>query len=180
MRHVQVINRDNAGELAEMVRFGLLFRANRVNFKLASLHGGTEACAITVAQRQWLKEEGIEEARHLAANLGVRTNLHLFQDQITSANNPGVTTDMDQIGCYMGFLYSRITVDGEVLFCCDSDSRVAELEDGPFPELWFGDKWQALRERIGAKNWFPGCRRCGKYEQNIEWRRRGDESNPHH
>ena len=81
VRHVQVINRDTAPEVVEMVRFGRLFSAQRVNFKLASLAEGTQDCAITEEQRSWLLDEGIPAARALAETLDVNTNLDLFERQ---------------------------------------------------------------------------------------------------
>ena len=82
VRHVQVINRDTAPEVVEMVRFGRLFSAQRVNFKLASLAEGTQDCAITEEQRTWLIDEGIPAARALAETLDVNTNLDLFERQV--------------------------------------------------------------------------------------------------
>jgi MoaA/NifB/PqqE/SkfB family radical SAM enzyme len=79
VRHVQVINRDTAAEVPAMVRFARLYSADRVNFKLASLSGGTEGCAITEEQRTQLLAADIPEARRLSATLGVRTNLDLFE-----------------------------------------------------------------------------------------------------
>jgi MoaA/NifB/PqqE/SkfB family radical SAM enzyme len=56
VRHVQVIDTHTAPELVEMVRFAYRFRADRVNFKLASLRDGTEVVGATAAQRLWMSE----------------------------------------------------------------------------------------------------------------------------
>jgi MoaA/NifB/PqqE/SkfB family radical SAM enzyme len=170
-RHVQVIDRHTAPDVVRMVSFGRRFQAQRVNYKLASLAHGTEAAAITEEQRRWLVEEAVPKAKAEAARQGVHTNLHLFEQQLANVDAL-TTTDMDAVGCYMGFVYTRVAVDGTVLFCCNTEVEVGHLADGPLDELWTGDAWQRLRERIARHEWFPGCERCGKYEQNVKWSER--------
>lgn len=171
-RHVQVINRDTAPELVEMVRFGGLFRAQRVNFKLASLYGGTQACSITDDQRAQLALD-IPRARDLATALGVGTNLDLFEQQLTaSTRSERHTTPVDQTGCAMGHVYTRIAVDGAVIFCCNTQVQVGSLAEHTLAELWWGDRWQSLREHLAAGRFFKGCEVCGKYEQNRTWSQR--------
>lgn len=169
-RHVQVINRDNAFELVEMVRFGKQFGADRVNFKLASLDGGTEASAITKEQRTWLTDVALPAARALALELDVATNLELFERQLAAVDEGALaTTPMADIGCLMGYVYTRITVSGDVLYCCNTEVRVGSLADAPFAELWRGEAWQRLRGRLRRGEYFRGCERCGKFEQNVKW-----------
>lgn len=176
-RHVQVINRDTADELVEMVRFGKLFRADRVNFKLASLYAGTESCALTTEQRDRLIDEDLPAARALAETLGVATNLDLFDRQLRADRDQrGTTTDMAAIGCSMGHVYTRITVDQEVLYCCNTRVQVGSLTDATLPELWWGERWQQLRERLADGRFLPGCEVCGKVEQNATWARRRQET----
>jgi pyruvate-formate lyase-activating enzyme len=186
VRHVQVINRDTAAEVPAMVRFGGLFKAARVNFKLASLAGGTEACRITDDQRAWLRAEGVPQARALAAELGVATNLDLFAAQLAAGApmpdldggdldldaDPSATVPIAEVGCFMGHVYTRITATLDVLYCCNTAVRVGSLADERFATMWTGPAWQALRDRLRAGDYFPGCERCGKFEQNLAWRAR--------
>jgi len=177
LRHVQVIDRHTAPEVVDMVRFGKLFSADRVNYKLASLAEGTQAVIITDEQAAWLVDEGIPAARALAAHLQVHTNLDLFERQVRAhLGSTQTTTPMDEVGCAMGHVYTRVTVTGDVLYCCNPAVRVGSLDDAPISALWSGPRWQALRERIARHDWFPGCERCGKFEQNVKWRRRLDDS----
>lgn len=174
-RHVQVINRDTAPDVPAMVRFGQRYEADRVNFKLASLRGGTEDCAVTAEQLDWLVREAVPAATDEAERLGVRTNLHLFARQLAAAQageEGRTTTDMTGIGCAMGFAYTRVAVDGTVLFCCETEIPVGHLDDGPLEQQWTGPRWQAVRDRVGRGEWFDGCARCGKVEQNVKWAER--------
>ena len=167
VRHVQVIERDNASEIIEMVRFARSFRADRVNFKLAALHSGTEACAISEDQRDWLLTEGVGRARGAAAELGVRTNLDLFETQLRTGGRS--TAPSSAIGCSMGYVFTRITVDLDVLFCCNVNVRVGSLRDAAFCDLWWGARWQHLRDELRAGHFFRACDQCGKLEQNARW-----------
>ncbi len=173
VRHVQVINRDTASEVVAMVRFARRYRADRVNFKLASLYDGTETCAITADQRGWLIAEGLPQATATADALGVSTNLALFGRQLAAAKTDiRATVPIEDIGCFMGYAYSRITVDHEVLYCCNTEVRVGSLREDPFSELWYGERWNKLRKALAAGHWFKGCDKCGKLEQNAKWSER--------
>ena len=72
----------------------------------------------------------------------------------------------------MGYVYARVTVDLDLLFCCDTELRVGSLRDRPFAEWWYGAEWQDWRKRLAAGRFPLGCQRCGKYEQNRKWRAR--------
>jgi MoaA/NifB/PqqE/SkfB family radical SAM enzyme len=176
VRHVQVINRDTAPEFVEMVKFGAQFHADRINFKLASLAGGTETCRITDEQRRWLGDEAIPRARQLAAELRVTTNLDLFGSQVAAADadeaDESATVPIGDVGCFMGYVYTRITASLDVLYCCNTEVKVGSLADARFAELWRGDAWQALRDRLRRGDYFAGCERCGKFEQNVAWSKR--------
>ena len=172
VRHVQVINRDTAPDFVDMVRFGASFKADRVNFKLASLYGGTETCRITDAQRAQLLEDA-PRARALASELGVATNLNLFERQLVAGeDDDSATVPIESVGCFMGHVYTRITATLDVLYCCNTEVRVGSLADAPLSALWRGDAWQAMRARLRRGDYFAGCARCGKFEQNVTWSER--------
>lgn len=160
-KHVQVICRHNAHELPEMVRLAHRYNALQVNFKLASLKDGTEAVRITEEQRRTLP---IEPARQVARELGVATNLDVFESQVRAGG--ARTADIRSVGCFMGHYYSRVLVDGTVLYCCNVEVKVGKL--GRFSELWNGPEWNALRRRLRAGDYFESCHQCGKLNQNVK------------
>ena len=181
-KHVHVINAQNFHQLESMVEFAVAYPARRVSFKLASLGHGTEATALTPSQQLELRDRLVPAARALARARGVTTDLADFALQIT----PGSlrTTPLAQVGCYMGLLYSRVTVDAEVLFCCNTEVSVGTWGGGAsWADLWSGQRYQDLRRQIRARRFFPGCEQCGKLKQNLRWSRRlraarGDASTP--
>jgi len=181
-RHVQVINEHTAPEVVQMVKFGQIFGANRVNFKLASLEGGTQSCAIRPEQREALLGGQLDQAAALADRLGVPTNLPLFRRQLEAdAAHRGATVPIAHTGCFMGYVYTRISVTGDVLYCCNTQVKVGQLGDQPLTDMWNGTRWQTLRGLLRSGVTFSGCERCGKFEQNAKWSERvrayaGDEA----
>lgn len=165
-KHVQVINRDTADEIPEMIRFAARYNAAHVTFKLASLGGGTEACAISERQRRDLLERLIPLAREEAARLGVDANLDVFAAQLSAGGL--ATAPIAETGCFMGWHYARVTVDGTILFCCSTEIPVGHLDDGSFADQWFGPAWDDVRARIQSAAYYPGCAQCGKFNQNVK------------
>lgn len=169
-KHVQVVCRTNAHELADMVRFAHEHRAASVTFKLASLRDGTEAVRVTEEQRAELVGAGLPRARALARELDVATNLDVLARQL--ATGGAETAPIAEVGCFVGYAYSRVTVDGTVLYCCDPEIAVGNLDTARFSELWEGPRWAALRARLRRGEYFPRCGQCGKLTQNVELRAR--------
>lgn len=165
-KHVQVICGCNAHELSAMIDQADHFDAEQVNFKLASLRNGTETAAISPAQREALLNHDIAAARARADELGVTTNLDVFEQQVRAGGE--ATAPISDVGCFLGYHYSRVTVDGTVLYCCNTEVEVGRLADQPFSALWRGPAWQALRARLRAGQYFPGCHQCGKFNQNVK------------
>lgn len=174
-KHVQVINNQNFHELSDMVRFAARWPVRRINFKLASLRRGTEAVALRSDERRRLADELVPEAMALAESLGVATDLPAFAAQVRAhADGDGTrTAPIEEVGCYMGFVYARVTVDQEVLYCCNTRVSVGWLRDGvTFGALWDGPRWQAWRNKLHARRYPAGCDQCGKFKQNVKWSER--------
>lgn len=168
-KHVQVINRDNAHELPDMVRFGAARRAKRVNFKYASLAHGTQAVACPPELVRRLTDELIPESLALARQLDLDTDLEAFARQV-SASPSHATAPIAEVGCFMGFLYARVTVSGELLYCCNTRLGVGHLDaPGGIARAWSGPAWQAHRDSLRAGRYFPGCDQCGKFKENLKW-----------
>jgi MoaA/NifB/PqqE/SkfB family radical SAM enzyme len=164
-KHVQVICGVNAHELVAMIEQAHAFAAAQINFKLASLRAGTEAVQISGAQRATLLERDVPAAIERAAALGVVHNLDVFAQQLRAGGE--ATAPIAEVGCFLGYHYSRITVEGTVLYCCSTEVEVGHLRDG-FAALWRGPAWTALRARLRAGQYFAGCAQCGKFNQNVK------------
>jgi MoaA/NifB/PqqE/SkfB family radical SAM enzyme len=166
-KHVQVIADTNAHELVAMVEFAANYSASQVNFKLASLQAGTERCRIEERQRDKLLSKDIAAAQGRAKELGIETNLAVFEQQLSAGGE--ATASIAEVGCFMGYAYSRVLVDRTVLYCCNTDVVVGQLAPSAgFGELWRGEAWSALRERFHRGDYLESCRQCGKFNQNVK------------
>ncbi len=165
-KHVHVICETNAHELCDMVQLAARFPATQVNFKLAGLHSGTEAVRLRDDQREHLLGGDLAAATELAGALGVKTNLDVFEAQLRAGGAD--TAEISAVGCFMGTVYSRVLVDGTVLYCCNTEVVVGRLGDAPFSQLWYGPEWAALRQRFRAGHYLESCRQCGKLNQNVK------------
>jgi len=169
-KHVQVICGHNAHELVDMVRLGQRYDAARVNFKLAGLKAGTEAVRISPEQRRELIEVLVPAAQDEALKLGVTTNLDVFERQLSAGGE--ATAPISEIGCFMGYVYSRILVDGTVLYCCNTEVEIGSLQEARFHELWRGERWEAWRARFRKGDYLESCNQCGKINENVKLSRR--------
>lgn len=167
-KHVQVINAQNYRELVDMVHFARRYPVKRINFKFASLANGTEAVALSPDQKAELLGDLVPRAMAFAHAYKIDTDLDAFAAQINPDGHS--TAPIEDVGCFMGLLYSRITVQGQVLFCCNTKVQVGAL-DGPgsFEGLWRGAAWQSRRQSVRAGRYFEGCDQCGKFKQNWKW-----------
>lgn len=167
-KHVQVINSQNFHQIEDMVRFAQVWPAKRINFKFASLVNGTEACALTPAQKHSLRDEYIPRAKAISVFSGIPTDLAEFSTQIDPESHR--TSPIGQVGCYMGTVYCRITVDLELLYCCNTNISVGFIDrENTFLDLWMGDRYRELRTQLAENRFFPSCQQCGKYKQNVKW-----------
>jgi MoaA/NifB/PqqE/SkfB family radical SAM enzyme len=155
---VQVINAVNAHELVEMVELAAQV-GGRCSFKVGDVPKGTERFALTPSQRTRLLEELIPQAKARAKALDVRHNLKAYEAALKGEAQAVVP-------CFAGYLYSRVAVDGRVFFCC-AHLPVGHLEGRTFAEVWASPEYQALRERLARREWFPECARCGKHDLNF-------------
>jgi len=156
---VQVINGLNAHALVEMVELAARVGA-RSSFKVGDIPPGAERFALGPAQRHELLSRLIPEARTRAAALGVKHNLDAYQAQLAGRAMGEAPR------CFAGYLYSRVSVDGAVWFCC-APIEAARLDDGDFAALWERPSYQALRARLARGEAFAACARCGKHDMNF-------------
>ncbi|MFO0620345.1 MAG: radical SAM protein [Polyangia bacterium] len=163
-KHIHVICRENAHELVAMIRQASEYQASQVNFKLASLQSGTEAVRISEDQRRQLQSEWLPAAMEEAARLGVVANFDVFSDQLRAGD--AATAPIEDIGCFMGYSYARILVDGTILYCCSPDVVTGHLAQSPFSEQWDGPRWNEVRAALRKGQYFSACHQCGKFNMN--------------
>lgn len=166
---VNVVCRQNCHELVEMVEFAASVGARRLHLKVASTGEGTEAVALGPAERAQVLAQADAVARRLAET-GVGANLELFLSQVRAPEEAEAPAGVP--GCYAGWFYSRVYVDGRVFLCCKHETLVGDISRQSFREIWFGDAYRAMRARLRAGRLFPFCAHCGNRDLNASVHRR--------
>lgn len=165
LKLVFVVCRTNVHVLERLLEIAAELQAS-VQLKLMSAAPDTRSLLLSDAQR----EEVLASRPALfarAETLGVRVNLDVF-----FAALGGETVEsfpIEAVGCYAGHYYARIDAQGAVRYCCNpvSELTVGNLHDKSFAELWWSERWQALRQQLHAGRYLPGCDRCGKFDLNV-------------
>jgi MoaA/NifB/PqqE/SkfB family radical SAM enzyme len=165
VNQVQVICSVNWREVPAMIDLAADLGAARVSYKLANLAHGTEAVAITHAEREELCASLLPEALRRAKVRGVRHNLDVLGSQLRGESP--TEFPIEEVGCHAGHFYSRVYVDGRVFYCCEH-IEVGRLSEMPFREVWRSERYDRMRDRLQRGGYFPGCARCGKYELNYK------------
>lgn len=155
---VQVINALNAHELVKMVELAHAHGA-RASFKVGDVPKGTERYALSAEQREDLASVLVPAARARAQALGVRHNLDAYLAALVEGKS-GLPA------CFSGYLYTRVSVEGRVFFCC-AHLETGQVAQTGFSEVWGSPRYQAMRERLARGEWFDACRRCGKHDMNF-------------
>jgi MoaA/NifB/PqqE/SkfB family radical SAM enzyme len=70
--------------------------------------------------------------------------------------------------CLYPFLYARVSFSGKAYFCPFIRVEVGDLTTQSLEDVWTGDKYVTLRERLVTEGLFPVCRRCCKVELTGE------------
>ncbi|SFC19958.1 Radical SAM superfamily enzyme, MoaA/NifB/PqqE/SkfB family [Flexibacter flexilis DSM 6793] len=166
LKLVCVICQTNAHLLAQMLELAASF-GTKIQFKLMSIGDGTEQVAITPTQHTQLLEQETAVLA-LAERLGVQTNLTFFYQQLRGES--ATSFPIEAIGCFVGYWYSRVWADGSVHFCCNPESSLAvgSLHENSFLELWQGEKYAELRQKLHGGQLVNGCDRCGKFDLNCK------------
>jgi MoaA/NifB/PqqE/SkfB family radical SAM enzyme len=66
--------------------------------------------------------------------------------------------------CLYPFLYARVSFSGKAYFCPFIRIEVGDLTKQSLEEVWTGDTYVSLRQRLVENGIFPICRRCCKVE----------------
>ena len=66
--------------------------------------------------------------------------------------------------CLYPFLHARVSFSGKVYFCPFIRVEVGDLSKSSLEEIWNGERYVSLRQRLVENGIFPVCRRCCKVE----------------
>ncbi len=166
-----VLTRLNKGELVQMVEAAHRARAT---WLMVILMGPVEEQPdLPPAPEDWPQiRRDLAEARKLAKELGLVTNLRELEVTATAA---GTRSVYEKMPCYIGYEFALITGGGDVIFCCHCSEPLGNLHEEDFSVIWKSNRYQEARRQAMAlpatKQSLPDCGcffACSHVSQNLE------------
>jgi len=166
----------NYQETREMLDFALRVGADGIYYTLIdSVHRRTDGLLLTPPHLKTLRDH-LEQVRarvetERAAGRAFRLdNWDGLQQRLAAIGAPRGDYDaraVEEIPCYVGWLFVRITADGKVAPCCRGVNKpMGDLHARSFADIWCGPAYRefrrlALRESKRHPYFAPiGCQRC--------------------
>jgi len=126
--------------------------------------------------------EKLLEARENARSFKIKTNLNCIISQIKSkfdskpVDAPGRPAGLDRSNaCYVGYLNTLISSDGDVLPCCNYGGSLGNIKDLSFSLIWNSPSYRDFRDygKRGMFSRIPSCvyRQCQYYGLNKKVQR---------
>ncbi len=145
-----VVNRKNYFEIEEMVRSAHEVGAEEARFEHIVVHDLTEDISLSREQYDDLLERA-QQARRVADEVGIDTNLKAFIATVPTYIEEEVVTGPKVPPCYVGYYFSLVLANGTVMPCCQCNKPVDQLEEGKrFSDIWKSQKYDDFR--TAAKN----------------------------
>lgn len=155
-----VISVVNYLDIVSMFDLAQKVKASGIYFTLVDVIGGaTESLLLNEVQRnELLKQLDIIKSKNDLLPVEQRIFLDNFEgfserlkDKEGVSSGEYDKSTIDDIPCYIGWLFARITADGQVSPCCRGvDKPMGNIEEKTFLEIWKSDKYSEFRSK--AKN----------------------------
>ena len=157
LKILNVIGRRNFSRIREMLDFGRDVKADYVLFKPVM----GEFFKAEVQDLLVLTEEERQQVAEISKDLFRKAEVHHNLREFVEAGKRAFRVN----ACWFGWLYSRLTVSGDVISCCGClGHTMGNFKDVSFEEIWFGEKYQEFRRRsrnIHTDGYFTDCS-CNK------------------
>lgn len=157
-----VLMRQNHHEVEAMVELGLTVGADEVHFAMVDLvPGKTESLLLTAKEHQVVFESLGRIKPHVDRHNMYHdpgtgrtiqlTNFHEFFVKMSQQDVEQGVYDLkavNQIPCYIGWLYTRIMADGRVVPCCKGHRLpMGNLNDKRFIDIWNSARYKTFRKK---------------------------------
>ena len=172
---IHVIHAMNYHEIPGMIEMAAACGASGVYLKMMETNDHVLLLLPAEADRESMAER-LEEAENLASRLGVSANFTGFGYQLSHLEETGeFSTELyDKIGCYMGWFFVRVNLDGKVSFCCKDKFLDRVTPSRSLSDIWHSVKYHHFRLIAKDMDFKKGkgfldakCRRCSNFNQNM-------------
>lgn len=170
-----VISSINYSEIVDFVNLAIKLGCYAVNFIPPLTFEGTEFLRLSHVQLSNLREQ-ISIGQTLANKNSLKTNLRSTSLVSFSHQERDFSTEeiYHKIPCYIGWLRTYISIEGEVFPCCGAMNIISmgNVINKRFKEIWFSEKYDNFRQKgfclSKRTNVFEGigCTNCLEYYYN--------------
>jgi len=158
-----VLLKENFKEARDMLALAQEVGAPEISYKHAVLYNGIKVLGLSDSEKLDLDRELLDLEKE-----AVRAGINLkFEPPIGTFVNPdeGPPSPLQVYGkipCYVGWLFALITADGTVLPCCHCFTKMGNIKENSFKEIWWSGDYSEYRERTKnlpkSKSIVPDCR----------------------
>lgn len=143
--------RRNIEELPTMIELAAEVGADLVTF-LPLIVGHPKLAGESLHNHPELSNEMMAKAREKAASTGIAIDLPepFTQAEPRRGHKP----------CWRPWTFAFIGSNGDVLSCCNPASVMGNLHNQAFDEIWFGERYERLREALNTDRDQDLCRDC--------------------
>ncbi|MBU0634757.1 MAG: radical SAM protein [Candidatus Omnitrophica bacterium] len=150
-----VISNKNYHELEEMIKFAIDTNSDSLEFTVIdTIPDGTDSLLLNKKQQAEVLESCKKIKERLAGDLKGRIEILQLEQFIRRVGNLGAENAnyddgiLDEMPCYVGWLFTRILADGNVNFCLKAHRiPVGNIYAQDFSSIWNGKKEQEFRRR---------------------------------
>jgi len=165
-----VITNNNFDKIFEMARFAKETQSDAVYFTLADVFKG-ETDVLLLNENQYIKtgKELTRAENYLKDNNIEIENLAGFKERLASRTSTGNYDKerIDKIPCYVGWFFTRLLADGEIIPCCRGvDYPLGNIMLQSFSDIWYSRAYNGFRSRakLFKKN-HPYFRKMNCYKE---------------
>lgn len=159
-----VICGPNCKEASEMLALAGDVGAGQVSFKHAILYRGIDFLNLSAQEKVALDRE-LTALESTAARKGIDLKLEPpiggFSD--LDSTQPTPMEIYNCVPCYVGWLFSLITADGTVLPCYQCYSKMGNIREESFLQIWHSRQYDEFRQesiRLPRSGCVPSACRC--------------------
>lgn len=164
-----VLFNKNYLELQSMIDFAAQSGVDEIIFKHANLEKETFHLALGIEQCKSI----IQTLRRLKNK--IKKPLISYEDfEIASDAYKVTPISYKIIRCYIGWFFSRVLANGDVVSCCSRNRVVGNIHKNTFKEIWYSQEYKSFREEtclLGKEiESVCGCNcwQCGNILQNVK------------
>jgi len=165
-----VLLKSNFAELLDFVRDGV--EAGVDSLGLLGLRCVPMFPTLALDDDDW---ERVRHDRDAATVLTQQAGVGLWSDGIPSAGEESASADRSHwsLGCFIGHVFTRVDVDGNLHGCCSCTNYLGNLNEAPFAALWHSRAYEHFRwvcRELPAARLMPvgcDCVSCGNMSDNA-------------